>query len=88
MVLEIMQAYQLKMNPTKSFLGVSSGKILGFIVTFKGIHLELDKIKAIQALQPLKNIRELRGLPCLHLKIHRKSIGLLSIILKKGITFL
>ena len=39
---DIMQAHQLKMNPTKSFLGVSSGKFLGFIVTSKGIHLDPD----------------------------------------------
>jgi len=56
------QVHQLKMNPTKSFLGVSSGKFLGFIVTSKGIHLDLDKIKAIQDMQPPKNLKELRGL--------------------------
>jgi len=43
----IMRAHQLKMNPTKSFLGVSSGKLLGFIVTSKGIHIDPDKVKAI-----------------------------------------
>jgi len=59
---DIMRAYQLKMNPTKSFLGASSGKFLGFIVTSKGIHLDPDKIKAIQSTQPPKNIKELRGL--------------------------
>jgi len=37
---DIMRAYRLKMNPTKSFLGVSSGKFLGFIVTSKEIHLK------------------------------------------------
>ena len=57
-----MQAYQLKMNPTKYFLGVSSGKFLGFIVTSKGIHLDLDKVKVIQSMQPPKNLKELRGL--------------------------
>ena len=56
------QVHQLKMNPTKSFLGVSSGKFLGFIVTSKGIHLDLDKIKAIQDMQLPKNLKELRGL--------------------------
>jgi len=45
---DLMQARQLKMNPTKSFLRVSSGKFLRFIVTSKGIHLDPDKIKAIQ----------------------------------------
>ena len=59
---DIMRAHQLKMNPTKSFLGVSSGKFLGFIVTSKGIHLDPDKVKAIQSMQPPKNLKELRGL--------------------------
>ena len=57
-----MRAYQLKMNPTKSCLGVSSGKFLGFIVTSKGIHLDPDKVKAIYSMQPPKNLKDLRGL--------------------------
>ena len=47
-MLDLMRAHQLKMNSTKSFLGVSSGKFLKFIVTSKGIHLDPDKIKTIQ----------------------------------------
>ena len=46
-VFDIMRAHQLKMNPTKSFLGVSNRKLHGFIVTSKGIHLNLDKVKTI-----------------------------------------
>ena len=34
-VFNIMRAHLLKMNPTKSFMGVASGKFLGFIVTSK-----------------------------------------------------
>jgi len=44
---DMMLVYKSKMNPTKSFLGFSSGKILGFIVISKGIHLDPDKVKAI-----------------------------------------
>ena len=44
---DIMRAYQLKMNLTKSLLGVSSGKFLRFIITSKRIHFEPDKVKAI-----------------------------------------
>src|SRR3954466_16044499 len=36
-VFDLMRTHQLKMNPAKSFLGVSSGKFLGFVVTAKGI---------------------------------------------------
>ena len=61
-VFDIMWAHQLKMNPTKSFLGVASGKFLGFIVTSKGIHLDPEKVHAIQEMQPLRNLREVRGL--------------------------
>jgi len=43
-VFDIMRAHQLMINPTKSFLGVASGKFLGFIVTSKGIHLDPEKI--------------------------------------------
>ena len=57
-----MQAHQLKMNPTKSFLGVASGKFLGFVVTSKGIHLDQEKVRAVQEMQTLRNLRELRGL--------------------------
>ena len=59
---DVMRAHQLKMNPTKSFLGVSSGKFLGFIVTSRGIHLDPDKVKAIQNMHPPKNLKEFRGL--------------------------
>ena len=46
-VFDIMRAHQLKMNPTKSFLGVARGKFLGFVVTSKGIHLDPEKVYAV-----------------------------------------
>ena len=46
-VFEIMRAHQLKMNPSKSFLGVANGKFLGFVVTSKGIHLDPEKVCAV-----------------------------------------
>jgi len=59
---EIMRAHQLKMNPTKSFLGVTSSKFLGFVVTSKGTHLDPEKVRAVREMQPPRNFRELRGL--------------------------
>jgi len=61
-IFDIMRVNQLKMNPTKSFLGVASGKFLGFVVTSKGIHLNPEKVRSVQEMQPPKNLRELRGL--------------------------
>jgi len=59
-VFKIMRAHQLKMNPTKSFLGVPSGKFLGFVVTSKGIYIDPEKVRAVQEMQPPRNLRELR----------------------------
>ena len=61
-VFDIMRSQQLKMNLTKSFLGVASGKFLGFVSTSKGIHLDPEKIRAVQEMQPPRNLKELRGL--------------------------
>lgn len=50
------------MNLTKSFLEVCNGKLFGFIITSKGIHLDPDKIKEIRDMQPQKNLKEHQGL--------------------------
>jgi len=47
-VFDIMPAHQLKMNPTKSFLRVASEKFFRFVVTSKEIHLDPEKVHAIQ----------------------------------------
>jgi len=59
---DIMRAHQLKMNLTKSFLRVSCDKFVGIIFISKGIHLDPDKVKAIQSMQPPRTLKELRGL--------------------------
>jgi len=93
-IFEIMRAHQLKMNPTKSFLGVASGKFLGFVVTSKGIHLDPEKVRAIQEMQPPRNLRELRGLRG-RLAYIRRFISNLSgrcqpfaKLMKKGVSFI
>jgi len=92
-IFDIMRAYQLKMNPTKSFLGVSSGKFLRFIVTSKGIHIDPDKVKTIQSMQPPKNLKELRGLQGKLAYIQRFIANLsghcqpFTRLMKKGISF-
>jgi len=44
------------------FPGIGSGKFLGFVVTSKGIHLDPEKVRVVQEMQPPRNLRELRGL--------------------------
>ncbi|XP_070035316.1 uncharacterized protein [Nicotiana tomentosiformis] len=54
--------YNLKLNPAKCAFGVPSGKLLGFIVSRRGIELDPSKIKAIQELPPPKNKTEVMSL--------------------------
>ena len=43
-----MRCYNMKLNPDKCAFGVPVGKLLGFIVSRRGIELDPSKIKAIQ----------------------------------------
>ena len=59
---ERLRRYNLKLNPAKCVFGVPSGKLLGFVVSRRGIELDLSKIKAIQDLPPPKNRTEVMSL--------------------------
>ncbi|WRX13925.1 Integrase [Theobroma cacao] len=58
---ERLRKFQVKLNPAKCTFGVTSGKLLGFIVSEKGIEVDPDKIRAIQELPPPKTQKEVRG---------------------------
>jgi len=57
-----LRRYNLKLNPAKCAFGVPSGKLLGFIVSRRGIELDPSKIKAIQELPPPRNKTEVMSL--------------------------
>ena len=44
---DILRQYNIKLNPSKCAFGVSSGKFLGFMVSYRGIEANPDKIQAI-----------------------------------------
>ena len=50
--------YNLKLNSGKCAFGVPGGKLLGFIVSRRGIELDPSKIKEIQELPPRKARKE------------------------------
>ena len=58
---ERLRKFQLKLNPAKCTFGATSGKLLGFIVSERGIEVDPDKIKAIQELPPPRTQKEVRG---------------------------
>ena len=47
---ERLRKFQLKLNTAKWTFGVTSKKLLGFMVNKKGIEIDLDKVRAIQDL--------------------------------------
>ena len=53
--------YQLKLNPTKCTFGVKSGKMLGFIVSQKGIEIDPEKVKAILEMPEPRTEKQVRG---------------------------
>jgi hypothetical protein len=49
---------QLKLNPEKCIFRVTRGKVLGCLVSMKGIEANPDKIRAITQMQPLQTRKE------------------------------
>ena len=58
---ERIQQFRLRLNPKKSTFGVTSGKLLGHIVSERGIEVNLEKIRAIFDMPALRTEREIRG---------------------------
>ena len=52
--------YNLRLNPKKCVFGVTSGKLLGHIMSQKGIQVDPDKVKAIREIPSPKNEKEVR----------------------------
>jgi hypothetical protein len=44
--------YKMMLNPKKCVFAVSSGKLLSYMVSSRGIDVNLNKVKAIKQLQP------------------------------------
>ena len=61
-IFEILRKHNLHLNASKSSFGVSSGKFLSYVVTHRGIKVNLDQIRAINNLQPPRNPKEIQKL--------------------------
>ncbi|KAI5397438.1 hypothetical protein KIW84_063305 [Lathyrus oleraceus] len=56
-----MRKYKLRLNPSKCTFGVRSGKLLGFIVSEKGIEIDPAKVKVIQEMPAPKTKKQVKG---------------------------
>ena len=58
---ERLRKYELKLNPAKCSFGVKFEKLLGFMVSNRGIEVDHDKVRAIQSIPSPKTEKEVRG---------------------------
>ena len=56
------RSYNMKLNLSKCAFGMTAGKFLGFMVSQRGIKVNLDKIQAIIEMAPPKNVKEVQNL--------------------------
>ena len=66
-----MGEFILRLNPKKCAFFVTSEKLLGYIVSTKGIEVDLEKVQAIMDMPPPHNISQMRGLQGRLQYIHR-----------------
>ena len=59
-IFDILRKHNLRLNASKCSFGVESGKFLGYMVTYRGIEVSPDQIKAIQNLQPPRTLKKSR----------------------------
>jgi hypothetical protein len=54
--------FKMMLNPKKYVFAVSSGKLLGYIVSSRGIDVNPKKVEAIEKLQPPRTRKEIQKL--------------------------
>jgi len=57
---DILQAFNMKLNPKKCVFRVRSGKFLGFMISSRRIEANPDKIQAVLHMKPPQNVREVQ----------------------------
>jgi hypothetical protein len=55
-----LRRYRMKLNPNKYTFGVPAGQLLGYIVSQRGIEVNPSKMKAIKALEPPTELRDVQ----------------------------
>lgn len=68
---EVFREYKLCLNASKCSFGVGFGKFLGYMVTHRGIEVNLDQVKAIKNLQAPRNPKEVQKLTGMTVALNR-----------------
>ena len=59
---KVLRKHKLRLNASKCSFGVGPGKFLGYMVTYRGIEVNPDQIKAINDLKPPQNTKKVQKL--------------------------
>ena len=57
-----LKQYQMKLNPNKCVFGVALGKLLGFMVSQRGIEANSEKVQAINDMDSPRTVKEVQKL--------------------------
>jgi len=61
-VFEVLRQHKLRLNAEKCAFGVGAGKFLGYLITYRGIEVNLDQIRAVKRLKSPSNPNEVQVL--------------------------
>ena len=59
---DTLRPYNMKLNRNKCVFRLTVGKFLGFMVSQRGVEVNLDKIQAIMELTPPKTVKQVQSL--------------------------
>ena len=57
-----LRRFNIKLNPGKCVFGVPKGKLLGYIISERGIEANPEKITAISNMGPIRNVKGMQRL--------------------------
>ena len=57
-----LRRFNIRLNPKKCVFGVPKGKLLGYIVSERGIEANAEKIMAIFNMGPIRNVKGVQRL--------------------------
>jgi hypothetical protein len=91
LVFDKLWATRTKLNPDKCVFGISAGKLLGFLVSYRGIKANPEKIRAIEAMRPparVKDVQKLTGslaaLSCFISRLAERALPFFKLMRKSG----
>ena len=70
-IFDVLRRHKLRLNTSKCSFGVGLGKFFSYMVTYRGIKVNPDQIKAIRDLKPPRNAKEVQKLTGMIVALNR-----------------